>query len=308
MAKIIPYPSIETINVDSKRSYKGIHDDEQENYKFYFEEKIDGSQLSILVNNDKLEFYNKHKPINDTNSVFQKAIIMLKCKYQDKNILNGNYIYHGEAVCNLRHNVNVYERTPKYYFIVYDIYDCVDKKYLSLELKHAECDRIGIGYVPVLYHNDDPDCNPYKKAEELIQNIENGSILSCLGGVPEGIVLKHHAFVFKGKTTATKLKYVTNAFKERHKGKQSKVNLSADEFIERLGKEFNTEARFQKAYQHLKENGKEVDIHKIIGELDTDFDKEYMEEIMMLLWSEFSPIIKKHARKDVGEWYKTINL
>jgi len=309
MSKIVPYPSIESININSKKCWK-------DNYQFYFEEKIDGSQLSMFLNNNQLEFYNKNKLLKNNNQVFQKAITMLLCKFQDKNILNSNYIYHGEAVCNLRHNVNIYERTPKYYFIVYDIYDLETKRYLSIEDKHTECDRVGIEYVQVIYHNQDVECNPYMKADELIKEIESGNIKSCLGGIPEGVVLKHHAVMQKDKCVATKLKYVTDAFKERHKEKQAKrTEYSPTEFIEKLGKEFCVHARFQKAYQHLIEDNKidqndknYNDISKIVGELDVDFDKEYKEEIMMLLWAEFSPIIKKYARDGVGLWYKDTYL
>ncbi len=310
MPKIVPYPSIDHLKIDSKKNWKGTNDDEKNNHKFYFEEKIDGSQLSILINNNKLEFYNKQKLINPTNSVFQKSIIMLNCKYENKNILNSEYIYHGEAVCNLKHNVNVYSRTPKYYFMVYDIYDLENKQYLSLEDKHNECNRVGLEYVQVLYQNLDIDCNPYKKADELIKEIESELIKSCLGGIPEGIVLKHHNFVYKGKRIATKLKYVTNLFKERHKKAGKHLSDSPETFLEKLGQEFNVHPRFQKAYQHLVESNlidpnhrNNNDIIQIVNELDIDFDKEYREEIMMLLWAEFSPIIKKNARKNVGKWY-----
>lgn len=313
MTTIVAYPSIETINLDSKKIWKGTNDDDFDNHKFYFEEKVDGSQLSIRIDNGQLTFYNKHKLANHSSLAFSKSITMLICKYQNKNILNSNCVYHGESICNIKHNVNVYNRTPKCYFILYDIYDLINKKYLSLEDKHNECDRVGLEYVKVIYHNMDPDCNPYEKASEIIMEIEKGTIQSCLGGIPEGIVLKHHAFIYKGKTIATKLKYVTDAFKERHQNKQIKIHQSTDEFLEQLGKEFCVHARFQKAYQHLTEENKincnsdsdfNNNISKIINELDVDFDKEYKEEIMMLLWTEFSPIIKKNARNGVGLWYK----
>lgn len=308
MSKIIPYPSIDHIKLDSKKSWK-------ENYRFYIEEKIDGSQLSVMIFDNNLTFWNKNKQVNPANQVFQKAVTVLTCKFENKNILNNNYIYHGETVCNLKHNVNIYERTPKYYFIVYDIYDMENKKYISLEDKHIECDRIGLEFVQVLYYNEDPDCNPYTKADELIKDIENNTIISCLGGTPEGVVLKHHAFVQNDKMVATKLKYVTDAFKERHKGKQMKTEYSSQDFLETLGKEFCVHPRFQKAYQHLAEdsridvnNHQQSDISKIVNELDADFDKEYREEVMMLLWAEFSPVIKKYARDGVGLWYKETYL
>ena len=171
-------------------------------------------------------------------------------------------------------------------------------------------DRVGLECVQLLYYNDDKECQPYTKCNELIKQIEENAIGSCLGGCIEGIVLKHHAFVHKNRTSSVKLKFVTNIFKERHVLKQDKVVYSSDEFLERLGKSFCTNARFHKAYQHLVENCtidpndvKNSDINKLVLELDTDFDKEYREEMMMLLWTEFSPIIKKYARDGAGSWF-----
>jgi len=76
--KIVPYPSIETLNVKSTKSWF-------ENDKYYIEEKIDGSQLSILIDsNGNLTFYNKNK-IARMNSAFEKAITMLSFKYNHNN-------------------------------------------------------------------------------------------------------------------------------------------------------------------------------------------------------------------------------
>ena len=149
--KIDAYPSINTLDIKSTKSW-------QENYNYYIEEKIDGSQfsvvscsmsartlyraerarvdssalynvradiehdttlsqLSIIIEDGVLLFYNKHKRAGMNNS-FEKAITMLSFKY-NHGILNPNYTYHGESVCRIKHNVCVYERTPKYYFSRY---------------------------------------------------------------------------------------------------------------------------------------------------------------------------------------------
>lgn len=302
-----PYPEIPTLDLSSTRSWT-LND----NYKYYIEEKVDGSQLSMMLNSEnKLTFYNKNKLANENNAAFTNAIQMLKFKFVNTQILNPNYVYHGESVCKIKHNVNVYERTPKNYFILYDIWDMDSKSYLSSESKNIESERINIEIVPTLYLNTDPICSPYEICDSLIKQIELGSIASVLGGIPEGVVLKHHAYELNGKFVATKLKYVSDNFKERHKIKQPKCEMSADEYLTELGKSFCTNARFQKAYQHLVEdnkidpnNVKKSDEGKIIGELNLDFDKEYKEELMLVLWLEFSPQIKKLARENTGTWFK----
>jgi hypothetical protein len=306
MKKIVPYPSIQTIDLNSTRSWV-----DGNNYKYYIEEKIDGSQLSmILEDSGTLSFYNKSSLAGEGNTSFTKSISMLKFMFENKEILNKNYIYHGESVCKLKHNVNVYERVPKNYFICYDIFDNLTQVYLSPEMKKEELDRVELEMCPILYYNSDVNVNPYDKCKELMGQIEKGEIVSFLGGIPEGIVLKHHSFVQQYKTSATKLKYVTDTFKERHLVKQPKCEESADDFLEKLGKSFCTEPRFQKAFQHLVDQGKinsdsvkAGDLGKVIGELGSDFDKEYKDEMMLLLWVEFSPVIKKYARDGVGLWF-----
>ena len=295
MEKMNVYPSIATLDVKSTRDWS-------ENYQYYIEEKIDGSQLSIVIVDGKLSFYNKHSRAN-MNNAFEKAITMLTFKYEGKDILNANYIYHGESVCRIKHNVCVYERTPKHYFILYDIFDVVKNEYVSSEAKIKEAERVGFEMVPILYQNQDPNQNPYEICEKLFKDIEEGKITSCLGGIVEGIVLKHHAYYKKGKYVATKLKLVTKNFKERHAIKLPKAELSADEFLESLGKSFCTEARFQKSLQHLIERDEVPNAGKMIAELNADFDKEYKEELSLLLYTEFSPLLKKLAREGVTNWF-----
>lgn len=307
MQKINPYPSINTLEINSKRDWS-----EGDNYKWYVEEKIDGSQLSIIIDdNDKLTFYNKKSIAGSNNQAFEKSTTMLRFKYENKGILNPNYIYHGESVCRIKHNVCVYERTPKSYFILYDIYDNISATYLSLEIKVEEAKRVGFELVQILYQNDNVNQTPNQICNELISKIENEELKSCLGGTIEGVVLKHHSYVKNGKTSATKLKLVTDKFKERHFVKQPKAELSLDDFLQTLGKSFATEARFHKAIQHLSENGqininliKNSDQGKIIGELDSDFDKEYRDELKELLYLEFSPLLKKLARDGLNKWFK----
>lgn len=317
MTNFISYPSIKTLNANSERIWhRKKSEKEINNFKYYIEEKIDGSQMSLYIDDGKINFYNKKHKIDNGSNYFAKAISILTYKYDDKKILNSEYIYHGEVVCNLKHNVILYKRTPKNYYIVYDIYDTTKKCYLSPELKQNECIRIGLEYVPILYYNNDPQCSPVNKCRELIDQIEKEKIESCLGGIPEGIVLKHHSFYMNDVIMTIKLKLVATKFKERRDNikdpkQNKKVYHSPEEFLQKIGSEFCTKARFQKAIQHLAERNEidlsqfnHSDVSKVITELNDDFDKEYMDEVLALLWTEFGPIIKKYAREGIGIWLK----
>ena len=298
----VPFPSIGRLT--TKQQWNNVHE-------WFIEEKIDGSQLTMDVNSDNtLSFYNKNKLVYELGNPFAKAVAMLRYKFDNKNILDNNLTYHGESVCRRNHNVTVYDRTPENYYIVYDIYDKTRQCYLSPHDRKIECERIGLEIVPILYYNEDPSCLPVNKSNELLHLIKTGELISCLGGTPEGVIIKHNNVkTKKGNIISLKFKMVTDVFKEYHTMNQKGENETADEFLERYGTSFCTEARFRKAYQHLCENGKianEMLKREIINELNNDFDKEYKESTMLILWLEFEKMIKKHANKEIDEWMLTI--
>jgi hypothetical protein len=307
---VVKYPSIEHVNITSSRDWQGTTEEEALNHEYYIEEKIDGSQLSFALaqDNTALQFYNKGKAIAPTNKTFYKATAMLQMLSQK---CNPEFVYHGEAVCDKRHNVAQYERTPKYYFVLYDLSSSTTGEYYGPEVKRSEAERLGLECVQTLYHNQDPSLSPYSKCEELIEQIDAGVIKSMLGGKIEGVVLKHHNFVRNSKKVSTKLKLVTDEFKESHassKGKRKKA--TPEEVLEDLGTCYATHARFHKAYQHLRDQekltNKPKDIHMISQELDEDFAREHLEEIKNYLWVEFGPTILAHAKTGFSDWYKEL--
>jgi hypothetical protein len=294
------YPSIDHINITKDKWAEKLSYGEN-NYKYYIEEKMDGSQLTVMLNKKELVFYNKGSKVNTDATVFNAPCTMLELI---KNELNPNYIYHGESICRIKHNTVVYSKTPKHYYILYDIYDTINNQYLNHNEIKEEAKRLGLNHAQLLYENNDPSINPIDKCEELIKAIEEGKLESCLGGTLEGIVLKHPKFMNKdGDLMAMKLKCVTNNFKERHRTKQQKTVRSIDDFIEFLGLQFSCTARFNKAYQHLRDRNESITYDNIKNELDIDFEKEYKKEIMMNLYLEFGPIIKRHARSGLSKWH-----
>lgn len=107
----------------------------------------------------------------------------------------------------------------------------------------------------------------------------------------------------KGQCIATKLKYVSDNFKESHKHKRSKFNSSADSFFDYLGKCYSVPARFHKSLQRLKDydnilSGSKTDIKILSEDLDKYFIKEYESEIKNYLWVEFLPLILKSCPSD----------
>lgn len=140
---------------------------------------------------------------------------------QLKEIISPNFVYHGEALRSRQHNLAVYSRVPRFHFILFDIYNLEESRYLDLDEMTAEAERVGLETVQVLYRNNDPNVEPYKIAEKLVKEAEASIIKSSLGGDIEGVVIKHPSYLdSKSKKVATKLKLVTDIFKEAHSSKR----------------------------------------------------------------------------------------
>jgi hypothetical protein len=132
--------------------------------------------------------------------------------------------------------------------------------------------------------------------------------LSCLGGQPiEGIVFKNYQrFGKDGK--ALMGKHVSEAFREVHKGAWKESNPGRADVIERLITSLRTPARFQKAVQHLREQGSlegtPRDIGALIQEARRDIEEEAREYIAEELLKHFLPQVLRGATAGLPEWYK----
>lgn len=287
--------------------------DWQSNPFWYLQIKYDGSQITFIRQpDDSILAYNKNKKISKSNKIFGKTITMFSSLVGPN--LNSDYEYHGESITSIKHNLIEYERTPKYYFILFDIYDMVKRQYLTREEMEAEAKRLNIDFAETVYKNTDPKVLPKEKIKELMLGIEEGSLKSYLGGQIEGLVLKCDSFAYKFRKNETinrrlALKSVRDSFKEKITMKLEKSEMGTiQEKLEQIGQNYNTEARFHKAIQHLKERGEYKnnvkDMLNIVYELDNDFEKEYKEEVCEYLWAEFSDTIKANARKGFVDYYK----
>ncbi|XWV25078.1 hypothetical protein QJ856_gp0699 [Tupanvirus deep ocean] len=233
----------------------------------YIEEKIDGSQMGFFLKDSEIHFINKKKVLKGQSATYEKALMTLPTI---KHKLNPDLIYYGEYIKSLKANVAVYDRVPKFFFILYDVYSISQKIWFDYTEKKAEADRVGLDCVSLLYFGDGSTEPLYDVCNKLISQIESGEIKSCLGGTPEGIVVKR---------AGAKFKMVTDAFKERHSTKQQKCVWFLTDYLKYIGEQFNAEPRFQKAYQHLLEDETQVNLENLAIELDADLYKEYGPEI-----------------------------
>lgn len=261
------------------------------------EEKIDGSQFSFGKFNGELKCRSKGQEIivDAPEKMFDKAV---KTVLNSKDKLHDGWTYRAEYLSKPKHNTLAYDRVPVNNLIIFDINTDLET-YLNYDDKSTETYRLGLEAVQRLGNQklDNPD--------QVLKLLEQDSILG--GQKIEGIVFKNYSrFGRDGK--ALMGKYVSEAFKEKHKVDWKTGNPSGRDFIALLAQSYRTPARWEKAVIHLKEKGllenSPRDIGNLMKELQNDLDAECLEEIAMKMAKHVMPMIKRTIGRGFPEWYK----
>ena len=295
MSKIHSYPKIFPVGSDFIPDlFKG---------KVEITEKIDGSQFNFGVTKDG-ELVMRSKG----NEVFQESYekmfgiaVNWVLENEDKIKSLGNDIYYyGEFLGLPNQNILKYERTPKNNIILFGVLrgESFIKNYDELRVL---ANKLELETVPLLYYGE------IKSFEELNQFMEVDSLLG--NEKIEGVVVKNYLSpcILGNLVLPSFGKYVRENFKERHAtewgtkfGGTSKLQAWIDSF--------RTEARFQKAIQHLTEKGELInepkDIGKLLEEIERDLLEEEKENIKSELYKLFKDSIVRKAKAGLPEYYK----
>lgn len=264
------------------------------------EEKIDGSQFSFGVFNGDVKCRSSGQQIDlDNPGMFAMGVASVKAR---AGLLHDGWTYRGEFLSKPKHNSLGYERHPNSHIILFDV-NTAQEAYLTYDEKAAEASRVNLEVVPRFFEGELP------KGPETIAKIEaflaNASIL---GDVPiEGVVIKNYAkFNPDGKALVGKL--VSASFRELHAKEWKTANPCQGDIVVQIVKQHKTEARWQKAVQHLTEAGKIdgslKDIGTIIKEIPADLRKDYEVEIKEFLFAWAWPQISRMVVAGAAEWYK----
>lgn len=261
------------------------------------EEKVDGSQFSFGVFDGELVCRSKGQRI-DTDSPDKLFELGVQEVFSLRDQLHPGWIYRGEYLQKPKHNTLAYSRVPKHYVILFDIAIAVED-YLPWEEKKKEADKLGFDCVPLLWSGEIGD------VETLKSFLEKESIL---GGVKiEGFVVKNYNQFTLDKKVAIG-KYVTEAFKEANRIDFKGRNPSGKDVIETIGESLRTEARWQKAVQHLVEKGQLLgepkDIALLFKEVPADILKEEEDAIKESLFKHAWPRLHRISTAGLAEWYK----
>jgi hypothetical protein len=261
------------------------------------EEKIDGSQFSFGVINGELTCRSKGKQLllDAPEKMFERAVEFVKTL---SGILVEGWVYRGEYLEKPKHNTLTYSRIPQNHIIIFDIQMGLEN-YLSVPNKVAEAHRIGLECAPALFEGIVTDFDMFKSFLERE---------SVLGGTKiEGVVVKNYN-LFTAEKKVAMGKYVSEAFKETNQKDWKSRNPSGKDFEAILIEKYRTDARWQKAIQHLRESGQLTDSPQDIGllikEVPADILKECGEEIKEALFSHFWKNIARGVTRGLPEWYK----
>ena len=268
-------------------------------------EKIDGSQFDFGVDkNGEIVMRSKGQDLTYTDipKMFKPAVeqverltpLLIK-EYKD------TYFY-CEFLSKHHHNILNYERTPKNNLYLFG----VQKGEVFISDFNVLCyyaDMLEIEKPNLIYNGEIKDVNSLEKLLE-----ED----SCLGKIKiEGIVVKNYeepSIVGSMIIPISMGKYVSEKFKEKHANEWN-TSFTVKGKLELFLESFKSEARWQKAVQHLKEKGELDNSPKDIGKLMVEIKKDILEEekdnIKEALFRIFDDDITRKSTRGFPEWYKS---
>jgi len=260
-------------------------------------EKVDGSMFAFGRIAGRIDCRSKgvKSLVELPQQMFQEAVDLA---YSLQENIPEGYVFYGEWLQKPKHNSLAYTRRPQNGLALW----AVSKDFVFLPYNGIQdwADLLGVDVVPLLHRGQ-------ATTEQVMALLDRESYLG--GQKIEGVVVKNYAqpfFLYDTEYTVTPAKYVSEKFKEVNKEnwKKHSGNGPLASFME----SFCTEARWEKAVQHLRESGKlesdPRDIAALIKEVHCDIEKEEEEAIRDWLYRHFSKDIKRTAVRGLPEWYK----
>ena len=269
------------------------------------EEKVDGSQFSfgvferVAVCDEPAELVlqcrSKGAQLNlvAPEKMFARAVDVVK-----ELPLTPGFTYRAEYLLKPKHNALAYDRIPEKHLMVFDI-NTGHEEYMPYAQKAAECARIGLEIVPLVYEGV---LDTFANFRSMIDRV------SALGGQKvEGVVVKNYNRFGPDKKVLMG-KFVSESFKEVHAAEWKAANPSKTDIVDKLVDTLRTPARWNKAVQHLRERGQITDSPRDIGllikEVQTDVEKECMDLIASKLAEWALPQIRRGVVRGLPEHYK----
>ena len=269
----------------------------------WIQEKIDGSQFSFGSFDDELRIRSRGRVMDldaPVDNLFEAGVKTVRALFE-RRFLKDGWMYSGEYLKKPKHNTLTYDKIPPGHIALFDVRVGMEQ-YLDPRAVIIESERLGLGYVDLLWHGPGSDVD-----KTLIDGLMDHP--SSLGGdfKIEGIVIKNYnRFSADGKAQMAKV--VSEKFKEKHKGEWKKTAPGGKDILDTLRATYRTEARWRKAVQHLMEEGaiggEPRDIGPLIKEIVRDLRIDSGDEIKTILYRWAMPQIERAAVAGFPQWYK----
>ena len=264
-------------------------------------EKVDGSQFAWGLVDGKLFMRSKGQVLYETNpeKMFSFGIDHI-VSIQDR--LPEGIIFYAEYLRIPKHNTLTYGRIPKNHLCLFGAMDLSERFESNYGQLQAYADKFEIEVVPLVYSGN------IKSSDFLLGLLERESVLGDV--LIEGLVVKNYEakFLLGGQPMPLMAgKFVSEKFKEVHRGSWNKENTGKGKW-ETFKESFRTEARWEKAVQHLRDSGKldnsPRDIGNLIKAVAVDIVEEEREDIIKFLFKEFGSEVVRTSTRGIAEWYK----
>jgi len=275
------------------------------------EEKVDGSQFSFCkTDSGAVHFRSKGTEIFfGAPSMFSKG---MESVLAVQHMLTPGTTYRGEYLMKPKHNSLAYDRVPDGHIAIFEIEDA-QGNILPPDAKAHTAAVLGFESVPTFAFG------PHGP-EEYRGFVHGGSVqayrvidwamqqTSFLGGQKvEGVVVKNYFKVGPDKKFMV-AKLVSDEFKEVHRREWKTENPGRSDIVTAIIAGLKTPARWNKAIQHLRDDGNLLgapqDIGILLKEIQTDTKKDVEADVKDALFNHFWPQISRGICSGFPEYYK----
>lgn len=268
----------------------------------YITEKVDGSQFGFGILDGQLVMRSYRRQIFKASPPGNFATAVSYClELESGNFLPEGYFFYTEYLHKPKHITLAYNRIPKNNLILFGVRNPDGSLAEDNELE-MWASKLGIESVPILGHG-------LFTVDDVMALMDRDSILG--GQKVEGVVMKRYGNWYDRRTKidlpvmATKV--VSEKFRERHI-KDWNDEKAAKGRWEIFQETFKTEARWQKAFQHLYDDGAlegaPRDIGALVKEVHRDIAESHEDEIKQVLWDMYSKGLMRTSTSGLAEWYK----
>ena len=217
-----------------------------------------------------------------------------------KDLLKEGLIYRGEYLKSPHHNALTYDRVPKGNIALFDI-EMDGQNFLSPDEVEEWATRLGMDTVPTFYYGD-ASLNESSMEDYFSYQSKFGTTRI------EGIVIKNYDKYDETLGKVLMAKFVRPEFKEVHAATWGKNNPGKKEIVQTIIDRLKTDRRWEKAIEHLRDDGcldeSPKDIGPLIKEVQNDIKEEESDMIKDMLFRLAMPQIERACVSGLPDWYK----